>query len=288
MTSQPGILTIDVEEWFHGHNYLERIQPGQWEGQDRRAESGVQRLLDLCDELSIRATWFLLGWQAERQPQLARKIAERGHEIGCHTYAHPIIYTMQPDAFRADTIRARDVIADAIGKAPTLYRGASFTITRKSYWALQILAEAGFRVDSSIFPVLHPRYGNPRGPRRPFRLGDAEGLLVMPITTLRLLGCNLPFSGGGYFRLLPLGVVRSCAKIVRERQREPVVYYFHPWELDETSPSVRLGLLAQLRSQGGKRDLFAKLRMALRDQPMTTLGEYAARIRDTTPIVPSL
>ena len=288
MTIQPGILTIDVEEWFHGHNYLDRVKPSEWDGLARRAEDGVIRLLDLCDELNIKATWFLLGWQVERQPQIARRIAERGHEIGCHTYAHPVIYTMTPATFRTDTVRARDVIADALGSAPTLYRAASFTITRKSYWALEILAEEGFRIDSSVFPVVHPRYGNPRGPRRPFRLKEANGLLVLPITTLRLFGCNLPFSGGGYFRLLPLNVVRRCAKIVRERQREPIVYYFHPWELDETQPDVRLGFLAQLRSQGGKRDLYAKLRCALADQPMTTLGAYASQIREATPIVSTL
>jgi polysaccharide deacetylase family protein (PEP-CTERM system associated) len=195
---------------------------------------------------------------------------------------------MRPGDFRADTIRARDVIGDAVGEAPKLYRAASFTITRKSYWALEILAEEGFRIDSSVFPVVHPRYGNPRGPRRPFRLGHEDGLMVMPITTLRAPGFNLPFSGGGYFRLLPLSVVRACAKHVRQRQREPVVYYFHPWELDEAKPELKLNFFSQLRSQGGKRDLMAKLRRALADQPMMTLGEYARSIRDTTPVVRSL
>jgi len=288
MSGAPGILTIDVEEWFHAHNYAERVDRREWERLDRRAKGGTERLLDMCEELGIKATWFLLGWQVEKDPQLARRIVEAGHEIGCHTFAHPVVYDMDPEDFRRDTVRGRNAIADAVGFAPTLYRAASFTITPKSYWALDILREEGFRVDSSIFPVFHPRYGNPRGPREPFRLGDEDGILVLPMTTLRLFGVNVPFSGGGYFRLLPLWMIRSAARRVRDVQGEPVVYYFHPWELDGWAPEVKLGMLQDLRSQGGKKDLHGKLKSALGDQEMVTLGEWARRARPTARVVESL
>ena len=282
----PSILTIDVEEWFHAHNYASRVDPASWETRERHAREGVERLLDLCDELSIRATWFVLGWLAERDGALVRRIAERGHEVGCHSYAHPIVYEMSPDAFREDVRRGRDALQDALGRAVQLYRAPSFTIVPRSYWALQVLAEEGFRVDSSLFPISHPRYGNPKGPREPFVLGSAgDGLLVLPMTTLRVPGRNLPFSGGGYFRLFPLCVVRAAGWWVRTRQKEPVIYYFHPWELDAHRPEVDLGFWQDLRSRGGKKDLHRKLVRALRGKEMVTLGEWAERVRSEVAVV---
>lgn len=287
-TMRQGILTIDVEEWFHAHNYADQMDTSGWDGIERRARGGVDRLLALCDEAGIRATWFLLGWLAERDPALVRSIADAGHEIGCHSYAHPVIYDLTPDAFREDTRRGRDALGEVLGFAPTLYRAPSFTIVPRSYWALEILAEEGFRVDSSLFPVAHPRYGNPDGPRDPFRLGHEDGLLVLPMTTLRLFGRNLPFSGGGYFRLFPEPLLRGCARRVQDAQGEPVVYYFHPWELDSYRPEVDLGWLQNLRSQGGKKDLYAKLARALDGQRILTLGEYAETVRSDAPVVASM
>lgn len=285
-TERPtGILSIDVEEWFHAHNYAEKVGKERWEGYERRATGGVEPLLELCDELGARATFFLLGWTAERDPQLARRIVDAGHEIGCHSYAHPVVYELDEAAFRADTRRGRDAIAQATGIAPTLYRAPSFTITPRSYWALDVLAEEGFTVDSSIFPVRHPRYGNPGGPREPFRYGPDGSLLVLPMTTLRMFGRNWPFSGGGYFRLFPMPLLRWATRRVQGAQREPVVYYFHPWELDDHSPDVDLGRLQNLRSQGGKQDLYAKLRAALSGQELVTLGEWAERVRGDAPVV---
>ncbi len=280
-TNEPtGILTIDVEEWYHAHNYADQMSSDSWNSLDRRAGGGVDRLLTLCDDLNMRATFFVLGWLADREPAIIRRIADAGHEIGCHSYDHPVIYTLDRETFRDDTRRGRDAIGNAIGVAPTLYRAPSFTIVPRSYWALDVLQEEGFTVDSSLFPVAHPRYGNPSGPREPFLLGDSlDSLLVMPMTTLRVGPVNLPFSGGGYFRLLPLSVVRASARRVQNRQHEPVVYYFHPWELDSFRPDVDLGWLNNLRSQGGKKDLYRKLESALSDQRMITLGEWAEQVR---------
>lgn len=285
-----SVLTLDVEEWFHAHNYRDQVPASSWNDHPRRASNGVERLLRLCEELGGRATWFILGWTAEREPELVREIVAAGHEIGCHTYAHPVAYELDEAAFRDDTRRGRDAIADATGTAPTAFRAASFTILPQNYWALRVLQEEGFRVDSSLFPVSHPRYGNPRGPRKPFRLGvgDAEDLLVLPMTTLRLPGRNFPFSGGGYFRLFPAPLVRSCAGWVQKVQKEPVVWYFHPWELDDFQPDVDLGRLQNLRSQGGKRDLHGKLARALKGQEMITVGELAESLRDSAPVLASV
>ena len=284
-----AVLTIDVEEWFHAHNYREQVLPDTWDGRERRAGTGVDPLLKLCESLGIRATWFILGWTAERDPGLVREIAAAGHEVGCHTYAHPVAFEQTPQEFRDDTRRGRDAVGDALGHAPTAFRAASFTILPENYWALEILRAEGFRVDSSVFPVAHPRYGNPRGPRRPFRLGrgDEDDLLVLPMTTLRLFGRNLPFSGGGYFRLFPVPLLDWCRRRVQAAQSEPVVFYFHPWELDSYQPDVDLGFLQNVRSRGGKQDLYAKLERALSGQTMITLGEYAERVYASAPVIGS-
>ena len=289
-TERRSILTLDVEEWFHAHNYRDQVPASTWNDHERRAATGVERLLRLCEEIGGPATWFILGWTAEREPSLVREIASAGHEIGCHTYAHPVAYELDEAAFRDDTRRGRDAIAEATGKAPVAFRAASFTILPQNYWALRVLQEEGFRVDSSLFPVSHPRYGNPRGPREPFRLGEGSGddLLVLPMTTLRLPWRNFPFSGGGYFRLFPNAFVRGCSSWVQRVQKEPVVWYFHPWELDDFQPKVDLGRLQNLRSQGGKKDLYAKLARALRGQEMVTIGQYAASVREGARIVPTV
>ncbi len=290
MKQRRAVLTLDVEEWFHAHNYLSQVSPASWDSRPRRADQGVERLLRLCEAEGIRATWFVLGWTAERDPGLVREIASAGHEIGCHTYAHPVTYDLSPAEFRDDLRRGREAVAAAVGRPPQSYRAASFTIVARSYWALEILREEGFRIDSSLFPVSHSRYGNPRGPRHPFRLGwgEEDDLLVLPMPTLRAFGKNWPFAGGAYFRLLPLPVIRAAARWVQDVQHDPVVYYFHPWELDSFRPEVDLGRWQNLRSQGGKRDLYEKLRRALRGQHSQTIGEWAQRVRAEAPVVKSI
>jgi polysaccharide deacetylase family protein (PEP-CTERM system associated) len=285
--SAPDLLTLDVEEWFHAHNYRDHVVPSSWDTRERRAAGGVEALLRLCEELGGPATWFVLGWTAERDPGLVREIVSAGHEVGCHTYAHPVAYELDRDAFRDDTRRGRDAVAEACGIAPVAYRAASFTIVPRNYWALEILREEGFRIDCSLFPVAHPRYGNPNGPRSAFRFGrgDDGDLVVVPMTTLRLPGRNFPFSGGGYFRLFPAPLLRACASWVRRVQSEQVIWYFHPWELDSYRPDVDLGMLQNLRSQGGKRDLHGKLRGILDGRPLVTISDFVASIRDDLPVL---
>lgn len=272
------IVTIDVEEWFHGHNYLDHAPPETWDDLDQRVEVGTQRCLDLLDHHGVAATFFVLGWTAERHPDLVREIVRRGHEIGCHSYAHPEHYKLTPEAFRDDCRRALDALAAAGVEEVAGYRSPSFSLTPPVHHYLAILADLGFRYDSSIFPVRHPRYGQPDSPREPFLVDSADGLLEIPMPTWRVLGQNIPFSGGGYMRLLPWPAYAFLRQRARA-QGQPCVLYVHPWELDDYRPEVGLSATGTVRSQGGQGSMPAKLAKLLGCGDFETMGEYAARLR---------
>ena len=279
MRPVPDILTVDVEEWFHGHNYLEQVPPATWDGQDRRVEATTDRILELLDRHGVEATFFVLGWTASRHPDLVRRIAAAGHEIGCHSYAHPVVYELTPAEFVADLDRCLEALA-ACGVRPRGYRAPSFTITPPVHQYLELLRERGFGYDCSLFPVRHPRYGQPDSPRRPFILaGDAsdaaggEPFVVVPMPTWRVGGSNLPFSGGGYMRLLPAWVYRLVRAGAR-RQDQPCVVYLHPWELDTFRPATRQSGLQRWRSQVGQDSMAGKLEGLLRRGRFRTLGGY--------------
>ena len=279
MTVKPrDIVTIDVEEWFHGHNYLDHAPPETWDDLEQRVEIGTNRCLDLLDRHGVAATFFVLGWTAERHPDLVREIVRRGHEIGCHSYAHPELYKLTPEAFRDDCRRALDALAGAGVTRVAGYRSPSFSLTPPVHHYLRILRELGFDYDSSIFPIRHPRYGQPGSPREPFLVDDATGLLEIPMPTWRLLGQNIPFSGGGYMRLLPWPAYTFLRRRARA-QGQPCVLYVHPWELDDYRPEVGLSAAGNLRSQGGQDTMPAKLERLLAEGDFETMGEYAARLR---------
>ncbi|MBA4377191.1 MAG: polysaccharide deacetylase family protein [Gemmatimonas sp.] len=285
MNATPDILTIDVEEWFHGHNYLDQAPPDTWEGRESRVVANTGRCLDLLAKHRVTGTFFVLGWTAERHPDLVRRIAAAGHEIACHSYAHPVVHRLSPDEFRADLSRARAALAAAGVERVAGYRAPSFTITPPVHGYLHLLREAGFTYDCSLFPVHHPHYGQPASPRRPFLLqpppdGDRrEPLLVMPMTTARVLGVNVGFAGGAYLRLLPAPASRGLRALAR-RQGQPIVTYLHPWELDDWRPG-RIGQspVKRLLSQGGQNSTFAKLEGVLRGGNFVTMGEHAALLR---------
>lgn len=275
----PTIVTIDVEEWFHGHNYLDHVPPETWAAQDLRVERGTARCLDLLDRHDVKATFFVLGWTAERFPDLVREIARRGHEVGCHSYGHPEVFHLSRDEFRADSERALAALARAGVEKPAGYRAPSFSLTPPVHSYLRILAELGFRYDCSLFPVRHPRYGQPDSPRTPFVLGpEPDGLVVIPMPTWRCLGGNVPFSGGGYLRLLPWPAFRFLRARARS-QGVPAIIYLHPWEMDDYRPRARLSPLMRLRSQGRQDSMPVKLERILSDGPFLTLGEHARRLR---------
>lgn len=286
----PDILTIDVEEWFHGHNYLEHVPPRTWDDQERRVEANTDKVLALLDRHGVTGTFFVLGWTAERHPDLVRRIAAAGHEIACHSMRHPVVFELSEQEFRDDLRRCREVLAAAGAEDVAGYRAPSFTITPPVHRYLHILREEGFAYDCSIFPVKHPRYGQPGSPRRPFLLEppaddpcpEREPLLALPMTTARVLGFNLPFAGGGYLRILP-GWAYRMLRSVALRQGQAVVTYLHPWEFDEMKPRTSQSALMKWRSQGGQDTTLPKLEDMLRRGSFRTMGQYAATVRGGAP-----
>ena len=246
MTAVLNAFSVDLEEYFQVANFDHCIDRRRWPELPSRAEAQTHRLLDLCDRTRTRATFFVLGWVAERQPRLVREIAARGHEIACHGYGHELIYAIGPERFRADVQRARSVIEDAVGGPVEGYRAPSFSITERSLWALEILAEEGFRFDSSIFPVRHHRYGIPDFPREPVRLALPSGKSIVeyPLTTLAWGPLRFPVAGGGYLRLLPFALLRWGIGRLVAAQR-PTVLYVHNWEIDADQPRQDVSALVR-------------------------------------------
>jgi len=249
----PNIASVDVEDFFHVEAFAGVIDRAQWADYTPRVEANTRRLLDLFDETGVRGTFFVLGWVAERFPGLVREIAARGHEPACHSYWHRLIYTLTPEEFREDTLRAKRVIEDACGQQVTGYRAPSFSVTRRCLWALEILAESGFRYDSSVFPVTHDVYGVPDAPRHPFIVSTASGpILEYPLTTFRVpwngasTGPNLPVAGGGYLRLLPAWYTRWGVHRAWD-EGLPIISYVHPWEVDPEQPRVPAPFKSRLR-----------------------------------------
>lgn len=240
-------LSVDLEEYFQVSNFDRILTRSDWDGLPRRVEAQTHRLLDRFDETGSRATFFILGWVAEREPALIRTIAERGHEIACHGYDHRLVYDLSPAEFRADLVRARRAIEDAAGVRPVGYRAPSYSITRRSLWALDVLADEGFVYDSSIFPTRHPRYGIPDFSRTPVLLQLAGGRSIreFPMTTLPLGRVNLPLAGGAYLRFFPPLVFRLGLDHLT-RRGEPVVLYIHPWEIDPGQPRLAAGLRVRI------------------------------------------
>jgi polysaccharide deacetylase family protein (PEP-CTERM system associated) len=234
-------LTFDVEDYYHVQAFADVILRSDWEGLKPRVEENTCRLLDLLAERRVRATFYVLGWVARRHPSLVRKIAAGGHEVACHGMYHTLVYTQTPDTFREETRASKSLLEDLVQTPVIGYRAATFSVTIESLWALDILAEEGFRHDSSVFPIHHDRYGLPHAPRFAFtvQLGDGRKLTEFPLSTIEVLGLRLPIAGGGYFRLLPFFLTRLALARVNRRERKAFVFYLHPWEIDPDQPRVR-------------------------------------------------
>lgn len=241
-------LTFDVEEYFHAEAFARVLRPEEWPTLESRVTRSTERLLDILDRERVRATFFVLGWVAERHPGLVREIASLGHEIACHGYGHRMIQHLSRPDFERDVTRAKRALEDAVGRPVLGYRAPTFSIMRETLWSLDVLIEAGFRYDSSIFPVVHDRYGIPDAPRFPHRLKAPSGgeITEFPMSTMTVLGRRLPVAGGGYFRLFPYRVTRrAIARINGERQ--PAMVYLHPWEFDPDQPRLPVGPLTRFR-----------------------------------------
>jgi len=242
-------LTVDVEDYFHVAALAPNIDRDSWSSRESRVVGNTQRLLALFEEFDVRGTFFVLGWVAERYPQLVRDIAVQGHEIACHGFSHRLVYEQSPEEFYEETLRAKKLLEDITGSAIAGYRAASYSIVRESLWALDILVELGFVYDSSIFPVRHDRYGIPNAERAPHRMStpDERSIVEWPLSTASILGFRLPVAGGGYFRLLPYQLTRWGLASINRRELRPFIFYLHPWEIDPGQPRVSASRLSRLR-----------------------------------------
>lgn len=245
-------LTIDVEDYFHVTAFERQIKPAEWGGYPLRVEGNTLRILDMLDEFALKATFFVLGWVAERLPALIKEIRRRGHEIACHGYGHQLVYRLSPQEFRQDISRAKSLLEDICGERIHGYRAPSYSITTRSLWALDILVEEGFTYDSSIFPITHDIYGIPGGKRFPHEISTHAGKIQeFPISTFPLkVGCwksQLPICGGGYLRLFPAALVARAIQAINITEKQPVIVYFHPWEIDPAQPRIRAGVKSCFR-----------------------------------------
>jgi polysaccharide deacetylase family protein (PEP-CTERM system associated) len=273
-------LTVDVEDYFHVAAFANSIKRKDWKSYKPRVEQNTHRLLDIFSERGSRATFFVLGWVAERHPHLVREIAARGHEVACHGYSHELVYQQTPEQFRGETIRALKILEDVSQVPIHGYRAASFSITQKSLWALDILAETGFIYDSSMFPIHHDRYGTPGALDAPHRLKTPGGydLAEFPLSTIKVFRQRIPVSGGGYFRLYPYGFTRTALRHINKRMRRPFVFYLHPWEIDPGQPPITASWLSRFRHYNNLHKCEDRLRRLLMDFAFLTVTEVLTKL----------
>ncbi len=265
MTAMPNALTVDVEDYFQVQAFAGTIARDAWESWPRRVEANTERLLDLFGQAGVQATFFTLGWVAERHPALIRRIVAAGHELASHGYGHELVDRIGEAAFRADVTRARAVLEDAGGVAVGGYRAPTFSLGVRTPWAFGVLAGAGYRYSSSIYPVRHDLYGSPDAPRAPYRVADGA-MWELPMTTLHRFGRNWPAAGGGWFRLLPYAAFRALLRAALAAEPRPAVFYTHPWEIDPGQPRVPgAGWRARFRHYTGLAATERRLGRLLRD-----------------------
>ena len=275
-----NILTVDLEDWFVVENLKENIDSQEWEKLPSRMEKTTEKLLDLFDTYGVRATFFVLGWIAEKYPRLINEIAVLGHEIGCHSYRHRRVDTMTPQEFKEDTKRAIDIIAEASGSLPIGYRAPSWSINSRVMWAYDILAELGFMYDSSVYPIKHDIYGEPDGPRTIFRLKTKSGKKIyeIPASTVSIMGKNFPVGGGGYLRHSPLWFTTKMIKKLNEHNL-PAIVYIHPWEFDENQPRLQgVSWLQKYRQYGSTSTLIKKMEILLDSFDFCPAADYIKNI----------
>lgn len=271
-------LTIDVEDYFHVNAFAGQIRPDEWDRYPLRVEGNTRRILDLLDEFALKATFFVLGWVAERLPSLVREIHRRGHEIACHGYGHQLVYGLSPQEFRRDVSKAKAVLEGICGEEVCGYRAPSYSITNKSLWALAVLVEEGFSYDSSIFPIRHDVYGIPGGERFPHEISTPAGKIgEFPISTFSLgfggWKSHIPIAGGGYLRLFPALLVERAINAINSRERQPVIVYFHPWEIDPLQPRIRTGLKSRFRHYLNLQRMELKIRYLLGNLKFSTVRD---------------
>ena len=274
-SAQLNAFTVDVEDYFHVAALSSAVRRDSWSSRELRVEANTDRLLGVLAERGTRATFFVLGWVAERVPSLVRRIAAAGHEIACHGYSHQLVYTQTPAEFREETVRAKNCLEDTLGHGVFGYRAASFSVTRQSLWALDVLIDLGFRYDSSIFPIRHDLYGIPGATPEPHLVSAPSGrtLAEFPMSAASFLGLQVPVSGGGYFRILPYWLTRAGLKQINEKHQRPFAFYLHPWELDPGQPRIKVGAFSRFRHYTNLSRCEARLRRVLGEFAFSSMEE---------------
>jgi polysaccharide deacetylase family protein (PEP-CTERM system associated) len=274
-------LTVDVEDYFQVSSFERVVDRREWFSRESRVVASTERLLNLFAQHNVRGTFFILGWVAQKFPRLVRDIASAGHELACHSHWHRLIYDLTPAAFREDLRQSKQVIEDAAGACVTAFRAPSFSITGRSLWALEILVEEGFTVDSSIFPTRHDRYGMPDAKPEIHVLDTPAGPITeLPMTVCPLPGVTLPVGGGGYFRLYPWAITRRLLARVNHSAGRPFVFYVHPWEVDPDQPRIKGGSrLSHFRHYVNLSTTATKIDRMLREFRFGTVSEVIAQSR---------
>jgi polysaccharide deacetylase family protein (PEP-CTERM system associated) len=270
-----NVMTVDVEDYFHVQAFAGVIDRRLWGNYPMRVEQNTRRVLKMFQKYNVRATFFILGWVAERCAKLVREIADAGHEIGCHGYAHQPIYGGDAHAFRQDVRHALAIVENILGSRVQSYRAPSYSITKKTMWALDVLVEEGFEFDSSIFPVLHDNYGIPEAPRFPHvrKLNRSGQITEFPPSTIRLLGNNVPVAGGGYLRLYPYALTSWAIHHLNRQENQPAMVYLHPWELDKAQPRIPAPWRSRFRHYQNLGTMESKLENLLIDFTWKPMGE---------------
>jgi len=273
-------LTVDVEDYFHVEAFASAVSREEWATYPPRVERNVERILGLFGRHEVKATFFVLGWVAERYPRLIRQIAAEGHEIGCHGYGHRRLDEQTPEEFRADLRRVRSVLADQAAHPIVSYRAPSFSIHEETLWAFDLLLEEGFLIDSSLFPVRHDLYGMPSAPRFPHwrELSNGCAIFEFPPSTIRRWGNNWGVGGGGYLRFAPFRLTRWAMRNINEKERQPVMLYFHPWEIDPDQPRIRARWRSRLRHYTNLATTAQKIERLLQDLRFAPIHETCLQL----------
>jgi polysaccharide deacetylase family protein (PEP-CTERM system associated) len=279
-----NFLTVDVEDYYQVSAFDRIVPRSEWGRREDRVCRNTDRILEMFDEAGVTGTFFVLGWVAERHPDLVRRISAAGHEIASHGYGHRLVYELRPREFREDIRRSRAVL-ESICSAPVQgYRAPSFSITERSLWALDVLIEEGFVYDASIYPIRHDRYGIPSAPREAHWITRPAGRIwEVPGSTVRVIAGNLPFAGGGYFRLLPYQWTRWAFRRVNGAEGRPVVFYIHPWELDADQPRLPVGRLTAIRHYRNLSETEPRMRRLLSEFAFGPVASSLSGARLATP-----
>lgn len=277
-------LTIDVEDYYMVSAFSDVVSFEDWHIYESRVENNTCKILDLLNEYGVKATFFVLGWVAEHYPSLIKSIHNSGHEVASHGYSHRLIYNLTPNQFRDDIRKAKFIIEDIIGTAVKGYRAASYSIVKRTLWALDILIEEGFQYDSSIFPIHHDRYGLPGAERFPHIIKRTSGAIMeFPPSTYQVFGQNIPVAGGGYLRLFPARFTKRAIKKINEKDKNMAIVYLHPWEIDVNQPKLCGCWKSRLRHYINLDSTLPKLKILLNEFRFKTLAEFTQQSESFKP-----